>query len=163
MGRLLKHLSCTHWHVRRRFPVSVLAQIRDAVKASESRHRGEVRLVIEGGLDPLAVVRGVTPRERAIELFSRLRVWDTTENSGVLIYLQLADRDIEILADRGIAARVPADRWEAICRRMEAAFGEGRYVEGVLNGIDDATALLVEHFPATSVNPDELPDEPVVL
>ena len=156
MGRLLRHVS-------RRFPASVLGRIRDAVKASESKHRGELRVVIEGGLDPLAVLRGVSPRERAVELFSRLRVWDTEENSGVLIYLQLADRDIEILADRGISGRVPADRWEAICRRMEAAFGEGRYAEGVVSGIDDATALLVEHFPATSVNPDELPDEPVVL
>ena len=134
-----------------------------AIKASETLHRGEIRFAVEGALGFFPVVRGLSPRERAIEVFSLLRVWDTEENSGVLLYVQVVDRDIEIVADRGIAARIATDRWEAICGRMEEAFRQSRYEEGVLAGIGEVSALLAEHFPARAENRDELPDEPVIL
>ena len=149
--------------MRRTFPNATLARVEAAVRESERQHRGEVRFVVEGALEFPAVARGLTPRERAIEVFSLLRVWDTEENTGVLIYVQLVDRDIEIVADRGIAALIDQSEWEAICRRMEDAFRSGRFDEGALAGIRDVTALLVRHFPARGENIDELPDNPVVL
>ncbi len=107
--------------------------------------------------------RGQSSRERAIEVFSQLRVWDTQHNNGVLIYLLLADRDVEIVVDRDIDAKVGELGWQAICRRMEDAFRQGNYQEGVINGIHAVAERLSEHFPASGENPDELPNRPVVL
>ena len=163
MKRALAHLFAAPWIVRRAFPPRALEHIEAAIRASETRHRGEIRFAVEGPLEFLEAARGLTPRERALEVFSELRVWDTEENSGVLIYLQLVDHDIEIVADRGIAARIPQEEWEAICHRMEEAFREGRYEAGVLTGIEEVSARLARHFPPSGANPDELPDKPVVL
>ena len=162
-GRAIKHLFAPPWTVRRAFPAAALDRIEAAVKASEARHRGEVRFAVEGGLEFLPVLQGLTPRERALEVFSLLRVWDTEENSGVLIYVQMADHDIEIVADRGIAGRIAQEEWDAICRRMEEAFRRRQYDAGVLAGMAEVSALLATHFPAGSSNADELPDRPVVL
>lgn len=161
--RIAKHLITPDWVARRHFPADVLARIGEAIRASERGHRGELRVAVEAGLDPKALLRGQDPREQAEEVFARLRVWDTEENSGVLIYVQLVDRRIEIVADRGIAARVPQSEWDAICRAMEAAFREQRFEHGALHAIERITSLLVQHFPATGANPNELPDKPVVL
>jgi hypothetical protein len=161
--RALRHLLAPPWIVRRAFPPAALDRVEASIGASETRHRGEIRFAVEGALEFLPVVRGLAPRERALQIFSLLRVWDTEENSGVLIYVQLVDRDIEIVADRGIAARIAQSEWDAICHRMEAAFRAGRFEAGVLAGIADVTALLLRHFPAGVRNPDELPDRPVVL
>jgi len=163
LSRLLKHLSMPAWLARRHFPRAARRVIADTVSASERLHRGELRCVIEGPLALSALWRDVTPRARAIELFSRLRVWDTEENSGVLIYIQLVDRRVEILADRGIAARVPQTEWDALCRGMETAFRAGDFGPGVQAAIAGATQLLAEHFPAGEGNPNELPDAPLIL
>jgi hypothetical protein len=163
LKRALRHLFAPPWIVRRAFPGAALDRIEAAIKTSEQRHRGELRFAVEGALEFLVVLRGLTPRERALEVFSLLRVWDTEENSGVLIYVQIVDRDIEIVADRGIAARIPQSEWDAICRRMEDAFKAARYEDGVLAGIAEVSALLERHFPADTRNADELPDRPVVL
>jgi uncharacterized membrane protein len=162
-ARALKHLFTPGWVVRRAFPQSALDRIQATITASEKRHRGEIRFAVEGALDFTSVVRGLSPRERALEAFSLLRVWDTEENTGVLLYLQLVDRDIEIVADRGIARRIEHAEWEAICRRMEAAFRAGRYEAGTLEGIAEVTDLLVRHFPAGPGNVDELADKPALL
>lgn len=163
LKRITKHLLAPQWIVRRAFSKAVLKRIEAAVKASETLHEGELRFAVEAGLDLLPLLRGVTPRQRALELFSQLRVWDTERNCGVLIYLQLVDRRIEIVADRGINRKVTQQEWDIICRGMEAAFRDGRYEEGVLAGIREITALLARHFPPGEANPDELPDRPVVL
>ena len=163
LKRILRHLAYPDWMVRRTFPARVQRRIEEAVRGSERRHRGELKFALEDGLGLFPLLRGVTARQRAIELFSLLRVWDTEENSGVLIYLQLVDRDIEIVCDRGIDSRVGRERWDAICRRMEQAFRARRFEEGVLDGIEEITQLLAKHFPARRDNPDELPDRPVVL
>ena len=113
---------------------------------------------------PLAALwRDQSPRARAVDLFSTLRVWDTAENSGILIYVQLVERRVEILADRGIAARVPQAEWDLICREMEASFRHGRWRAGALQAVTRAGALLAQHFPAGASNPDELPDQPLML
>ena len=149
--------------VRRRFPKSSLAAVEEAIGKSEGTHRGELRFAVEASLEWGPLFRGQTARQRAIEVFSRLRVWDTEENSGVLIYLLLADRDVEIVADRGIDARVGAAEWERICKEMESLFRQGRFEEGVVTGIAAITEHLVRHFPARKGDLDELPNAPVVL
>jgi hypothetical protein len=124
-ARFLKHVLLPDWWRRRVFAAADLAAIGQAITASETRHRGELRFVVEAGLPPAALWRDTSPRQRAAELFASERVWDTEENSGILIYVELADRRVEILADRGIAARVAQAEWDAICRAMEQAFGAG--------------------------------------
>jgi len=161
--RLLRHVVTDHLSVKRAFPPAALARIEQAITAGERMHRGQVCFAVEGALPPLRVLRKLTPRERALEVFGLLRVWDTEENAGVLIYLLLADRDVEIVADRGIDREVPAGAWQAICARMEAAFRDARLVEGVVVGIEEIAALLAAHFPRVGAVANELPDKPVVL
>ena len=161
--RVARHLLMTQWQVHRVFSAETLGAIEQAIKASESVHTGEVRFAVEGMLDTVPLLKGQTARERAIDVFSQLRVWDTQANNGVLIYLLLADRDVEIIADRGIHTRVGPPAWENICRAMEAEFTQGCFREGVIGGIQALTGLLAQHFPAQGHNPDELPDAPVVL
>ena len=163
LRRLFRHLLTPGWLVYRSFPRPVLLRIEEAIRESEKAHDGELRFAIEAGLPAVSLLKGITPRQRAREVFGQLAVWDTEHNSGVLIYLQLVDRDIEILADRGIAAKVEQDTWEGICRRMETAFRAGEFEAGTLRGIAEITALLARHFPPGGANPNELPDQPVVL
>ena len=161
--RIAKHLLLTHWQVNRAFSSETLTAIDSAIKASEAAHVGEIRFSVEGALDGTALFRGQSARERAIDVFSQLRIWDTEHNNGVLIYLLLADRDVEIVADRGIHARVGLEEWEKICRTMEAAFKQENYEGGVVSGIQAVTQHLMKHFPASSADQNELPDKPVVL
>lgn len=164
LGRIFKHLALPDLAVRRALPSSVAGTVERAVAAAEKAHDVELRVVVEGGLPLAALVRGVGSRERAIELFSQLRVWDTRNNTGVLIYLQFADRKIEIVADRGISARVPQGDWDAACGAIAAKFAAGRFEQGVLAGIERITAILEKYVPPPPAgDADELPDRPVVL
>jgi uncharacterized membrane protein len=162
-ARIFKHLLTPNWLARRAFSAAVLERIEAEVKRSETTHRGEIRFAVECGFQLMPLLKGLTARARAITVFSDLRVWDTAENTGVLLYLQLVDHDIEIVADRGINALVAQDEWEAICQRMEAAFRANRFEEGVIGGLRDITGLLARHFPARGENPDELSNKPVML
>lgn len=164
MARFLKHIFCFPWRVRTAFPESSLKAIEAAIAASERSHLGELRFVVETALDIGELWRGVTPRERAIDVFSLCRVWDTEQNSGVLIYLLLADHQVEIVADRGIDARVGSAVWETICLAMEERFRAGEFERGVIEGIVAISKLLQQHFPAGQLeNPNELSDVPVLL
>jgi uncharacterized membrane protein len=161
--RIFKHLFTPHWIVSRDFSRAALQRIGEAIAKSEQSHDGELRFAVEAGLHLVPLVHGVSPRQRAREVFAQLHVWDTEHNSGVLIYLQLVDRRIEIVADRGISAKVVQSEWDAICRRMEAAFKQGEFEAGSIKAIEEITGLLVTHFPPFGDNPNELPDQPVVL
>ena len=161
--RWFRHLFMPPWAWRRAFPQATLDAIEAAVRDSEVRHGGEIRFAIENSLAPSLVWRGMSGRERAVEMFANLRVWDTERNSGVLVYLLLADRDIEIVADRGIAARVDPAAWEAVAQTMEAAFRQGEFERGALEGIRQISALLAAHFPPSGHNPDELENRPVIV
>ena len=163
LSRALEHLVLPNWWVRRVFGRGDLASIGGAIAECEKSHRGELRFVAEGALPLSALWRDLSPRARAVELFAQQRVWDTEENSGILIYVQLVDRKVEILADRGIAARVPQAEWDAICRAMEASFRRGEWQGGALQAVTRAGELLASHFPAGASNPNELPDQPLVL
>lgn len=162
--RWIRHLFLDYFVLRSAFSGASLAAIERGVAAQESRHRGELRVAIEGGLPIQSLFAGRTARERALEHFARLRVWDTDDNAGVLIYLLLADRRVEIVADRGIHARVGATAWETISGAMQREFASGRFEAGVLGGLGSVSDLLAQHFPASpGDNPNELPDSPVVL
>lgn len=161
--RLLKHLIYPDWLTRRAFPPAAMARIEAAIAASETRHRGEIRFAVEPSLAFFPLLAGQTARERALEVFAQLRVWDTEDNNGVLIYLLLADHDVEILADRGIARVITQEEWDGICRAMEERFRAGRYVEGVLLGIAEIDRRLACHYPLMGENRDELPNSPVKL
>lgn len=163
LGRIARHLLVPHWVALRPFAASVLGRVESAIGGSEVKHDGELRFAVEGGLPLASLWRGQSPRGRAIELFAQMRVWDTEHNSGVLIYVQLVDRRIEIVADRGINAKVDQASWDGICHRMEAAFGQRRFEQGSLAAIDEVTALLARHFPPAGINSNELPDRPVML
>jgi len=163
MERIARHLMATRWRINRAFPRDTLMAIEKVIKASEATHRGEIRFVVEGALDIAPLFRSQTARERAIDVFSQLRIWDTEGNNGVLIYLLLADRDVEIVADRGIDAKVGPREWERICRNMEAAFRQADFEGGVIGGIREVTRHLAEHFPPIGDDRNELPDNPVVL
>lgn len=161
--RLARHLLMTPWQLRRAFAPRTLDAIQTEIAASERSHAGQVRFAVEGSLPRIELLRQQSARERALEVFSLLRVWDTEQNNGVLVYLLLADRDVEIVADRGMAARVGAHEWESICHVMEEAFRQERFEEGALEGIRAVTRLMVEHFPANGERGNELPDHPVVM
>ena len=161
--RILRHLLPPPWLARRAFSPAVMGRIEDAVKQSERLHRGELRVAVEASMDLGPLLRKQSPRARACEVFAELGVWDTAGNSGVLLYINWADRDIEIVADRGISAQVRQEQWEVICRNMEQAFREDRFEAGLLEGIRQLTDLLTQHFPVVGENPDELGNQPVLL
>jgi uncharacterized membrane protein len=161
--RTLKHLLAGRWQVARHFPKSSMAAIEAAIKGSETMHMGELRFAVEAGLDIHELWHGITPRQRAIEVFSQLRIWDTEHNSGVLIYLLLADRRVEIVADRGIHAKVGDEQWQAICREMEHHFRAGSFEQGAIQGIAAISGLLQQHFAAHGAHANELSNSPVVL
>ena len=161
--RILKHLASNRWQVYRRLPRHSLSAIETAIHSSETEHQGELRFVVEAGLDWPDLFAGTSARQRALDVFSHLRIWDTEHNAGVLIYLLLADNRVEVLADRGINARVNQHEWIGICRDMETQFRMGNFETGALSGISAISKLLQLHFPATAKHPNELPDHPVIL
>jgi uncharacterized membrane protein len=161
--RIGKHLFQHRWQARRLFPPKVLAAIEQAIKAGEATHAGQVRFVVEGALDGAPLFRDQPARERALDIFAQLRIWDTGHNNGVLIYLLLADRNVEIVADRGIDAKVTAAGWKKICAEMERDFKAGKFESGVIRGIEAVSRQLARHFPARGKGPNELPDAPVVI
>jgi uncharacterized membrane protein len=161
VSRALKHLFTPDWLARRAFPPASLRRIEQAIGESERRHNGEIRFAIEAGLHPSHLK--ISTRARAREVFSQLGVWDTEDNSGVLIYVQLVDRRIEIVADRGITRKVSQAEWDAVCRAMQQAFKRGEYETGAVEAIGAVTEILARHFPPHDVNPNELPNKPAVL
>lgn len=163
LKRWLVHLFTPPWRWRLTFPGELLSEIEKTVKQSERRHRGEIRFAIENSLAPVRIWQGVSARERALEVFSDLQVWDTEENSGVLIYLLLADHEVHIVADRGIARRVAQAEWNSIAEAMQTAFRNGDFRQGSLTGIEQINRLLAGHFPAGEENPNELSDRPVII
>jgi len=164
LARTLKHLLIPDWVSRDAFSARSLREIEKAIKASERRHEGELRFVVEGSL-PLSylLLRNRSSRRRAEDLFSSLKVWDTERNTGVLIYVQLVSRHIDIVADRGIAAKVGQAEWDAVCRAMESSFRKKEFLKGSLEALERVTSLLARHFPSAGGGANELPDRPLVL
>ena len=162
-ARVLRHLFATHWGTRRRFTSEVLARIEKTLLQIEGQHAGELRFAIETAFDLPELWYGITPRQRALQVFGQLGVWDTSDNNGVLIYVLMADHDVEIIADRAIAARVSQAEWDAVCRDMEDNFRAGRFAEGSETGITAIGRLLGKHFPGRGGDRDEQPNQAVLL
>ena len=161
--RFVKHMFSHPWQVKRHFSAAGLHNIEQAIEASEQKHLGEIRFIVETGLHPLEILYKKTPKKRALELFSNLKIWDTEHNNGVLIYLLLVDRDVEIVADRGIDKHVGHSGWEKICHEMEVMFRKGEFEAGVLQGIAEISAELEKHFPLTGANKNEISNKPIIL
>lgn len=164
IGRLFRHRLLDEADTRTAIPGDMLERLVRRVAASEGRHSGEVRFCVEASLPTSYIWRAATARERAVAMFGKLRMWDTEHNNGVLIYLLLAERAIEVVADRGLARRVEAGFWDALVQRMRAAFRNGRYEDGLTEALAEVSAVLVQHFPAEGgqARRNELPDEPVL-
>lgn len=163
LARIVRHMATPKWRVRRAFPLKTLMAIEQAVQRAEATHAGEIRLAVEGALDGTPLLRGQSARERAIDVFSHLRLWDTADRTGVLIYLLLADRRVEIVADRGIHARVGPEGWGQVCRNLEAALRQGDYEGGAIACIEAVARHLDKHFPGSHRRGNELPNAPVIL
>lgn len=161
--RILQHLLTPFWVLRLRYPRKALEEIGAHIAAVEAQHPGELRFVAEHALDLGDLIAGVTARQRALEVFSLLRVWDTERNNGVLIYVLHAEHAMEIVVDRALARVVPQDQWDEICRKAETQFRAGRHAQGALVAVDGAAALLHRHFPGAPGDGDELPDQPLLL
>ena len=162
LGRFWKHVVMTPWHAARCFPAATMERLRDEIAAQESRHRGEVCFVVEAELATAQLWRGLGSRERAKEVFAAEGVWNTEENNGVLVYVLLAERKVEVVADRGIDRLVEPGSWQAIVDLMDAHFHAGRFEQGALEGLSAIGALLQRHFPARGERRNELQDRPVL-
>lgn len=163
LRRWFSHLTTTHFCLRRCFPADVLAAIDAAITASERAHEAEIRFAVETALPIGHLCRGVSCRERAREIFDRLGMGETVARNGILVYVLLAERDIEIVADQGFTGKVADSLWQEICLGMEAAFRNRHYDQGSLRAIEAINNLAVVHFPAGRQNRNELPNKPVLL
>lgn len=163
MGRLLrilKHRLLDETDTARALAPAALARLQARVAASELKHSGEIRLCVEAGLPLSYLWRRATARQRAVTMFGKLQVWDTEHNNGVLIYLLLAERAIEVVADRSITRMVPQATWDALVADMRGDFHAGKFEQGLARAVDAVDALLCRHFPlgASEANPNELAD-----
>jgi uncharacterized membrane protein len=167
LRRWLRHLVGTRARAERAFPPATLDALTEAIAAGERSHRGQVRLIIEKALPWSELRAGIRGRRRALALFADHGVWDTEENCGVLVYVNLADHTVDIVADRGIARNVDAAAWQAICDGMAAGFARGDQRGATLAALGQVNELLRRHFPADrtadGTRANELPDPPLML
>ncbi len=161
--RALRHWRTTAARGRALFPDQALADIGAAITAGEQRHRGELRLIVENALPFELAWAGLGNRQRAIALFAEYGVWDTEDNCGVLIYVNLAERKVDIVVDRGVGRLIAAATWDEVCRTMTAGFARGRFRDSTIEAVEQVNVLLARHFPATGARPNELPDAPLRL
>ena len=167
LARLYRHSVATHWHTRILFPKASRDAIQQAVVQAERSHCGQICFVIETALTPHQILSGVSAHDHALDVFSHLRVWDTAHNNGVLIYVQIADRHVEIVADRAFKDRVTDAEWAAVCRLMEQQFRAGRFQGGAIAGIEAVGEILSTHFPPQATGAAEedadLPTGPTLI
>jgi uncharacterized membrane protein len=163
LGRFWRHVRMSPIEARRCFPPATLDAVQKEIAAQEQRHRGEIAFVVEAELASAHLWGGVSSRARAREVFATRGVWNTEENNGVLIYLLLADRKVEIVADRGADGVAAPHEWHAICRAMEEHFRAGRFAEGAIAGVRAVSDVLARGFPPTGARRNELGDRPVVM
>lgn len=162
-SRLCKHLFTTRVAGKSAFPPATLKAIEAAIANGENLHRAEVRLIVEHSLSLCAIWHRTTSRQRAIELFSQYRIWDTDENCGVLVYVNLADRKVEIIADRAVSKRVTNEELHTVCRTMTHGFAQGEFHDSSASAMTQLNALLQSHFPASGEHVNQLPNKPIVL
>jgi len=161
--RALRHATTGPGAGKRCFPSDALHAIEQAIGQGEQQHRAEVRLIVEPALTFGAALKGQANRDRARQLFAEYGIWDTEENCGVLIYVNLAERAVDIVADRGVGRRIPEQDWQAICQTMTGGFAKGEYRHSAVQAIEQLNALLAQHYPNNGARPNQLPNEAVIL
>ena len=162
LARFWKHLVMTPWRAARCFPAATMDRLQREIAEQESRHRGEVAFFVEAELDTALLWQGLPVRERAKQVFAAEGIWNTEENNGVLVYVLLAERKVEIVADRGVDRRVEAGTWQAIVDVMDAHFRAGRFEQGAIEGLQAVGTVLQRHFPADGAGRNELADRPIL-
>ena len=162
--RLWQHWRLPSWRIKKWFPQAVLSRLERLIGESEAAHMGQIRFVIESNMETMAVLSGVTPRQRARQYFGSVEVWDTAYNTGVLLYVSCADRAIEIVADRGISSQVDAAVWQSICQDLGKDFADGLYQQGLEQALEQITAVLISHVPrhAGQAHSNEVSNEVVL-
>ena len=163
LSRFIKHLWSHSRKVGQCFSKADLAAITKAIGDSENKHSGQICFAVEGALEVPALLKNFSPRDRAIEVFANLKIWDTEHNNGVLIYVLLADHAVEIVVDRGIHSNADASAWDVICHEIESKFALNEYQAGILSGIEMVSQLLQSQFPGKSSSDNEIPDTPVLM
>ncbi|MES3023961.1 MAG: TPM domain-containing protein [Pseudomonadota bacterium] len=163
LKRVLRHWRTTAAEGRRMFPAEALATIGAAINAGEQRHRSELRFIVEASMPSDALWADMSNRQRAVALFAEYGVWDTEENCGVLIYVNLAEHKVDIVADRNVSRKIDPSQWQAVCNTMTEGFRKGQFQAATLAAIERVNALLERHFPANGARANELPDHPIVL
>ncbi len=163
--RLLKNIFINRWLVRFYFTQKDLQRIEDAITQSEAQHYAEIQVAIESHIPVQDVFRKKTAKQCAIEAFAKLHVWDTKENSGVLIYLLLTDRSIEIIADRGIHQTLGTSYWEKINSETVEYFKKKQYTDGILHAMEQISLEMKRLFPLdkNKKNDDELSNKVIIL
>jgi uncharacterized membrane protein len=163
LARALRHVRTSAADGRRAFPQETLAAIALAITAGEQTHRSELRLIVEASMPFDAIWAGVSNRQRALALFAEHGVWDTEDNCGVLIYINLAERAVDIVADRNVDRRIDSATWQAVCATMTAGFARGKFHESTVAAVAQVNALLRTHFPSNGTRANELPDNPIMM
>lgn len=163
LARILHHLTTTTATGRRAFPAQTLKALQAAIAIGEKQHRAEVRMIVEPALPLPAVMQGMSSRQRARELFTHYRIWDTEENCGILIYINLADRKVEIVADRAVGRALGAGEWQTVCDTMTQGFARGAFHESAIAGLQQINGLLEAKFPANGARPNQLPNRPLII
>jgi uncharacterized membrane protein len=163
LARALRHWKSTAAHARRAFPPESLAAIGGAITEGERTHRGELRLVVEASMPFDAIWADMSSRQRALAMFAEHGVWDTEDNCGVLIYVNLAERKVEIVGDRNVNRKIDAATWQAVCRTMTEGFKRGQFHDSTLTAVAQVNELLRQHFPADGARANELPDAPILM
>lgn len=148
---------------KRAFPPATLEAIEQAITQGEQRHRAEVRLIVEPGLDARSAFNNTSNRQRARALFAQYGVWDTEENCGVLIYINLAAREVDIVADRHVGRAVADTEWQTICRTMTQGYAQGDYQASTLSALEQLNTLLARLYPAGGERPNQLPNDALIL
>lgn len=161
--RILRHFMTSHWKLKKLFSAEVMQRIGSVIAQAEQKHSGEIRFVVEAVLPWRYLWCRDSTRERALNLFSKLRVWDTEQNTGVLIYLLFAEKSVEIIADRALARAISQPIWDDICLKMKNSFRQGQFEKGVIIGIETISAHLVQHFPSENIKTNQLPDQPIIM
>jgi len=138
-------------------------QIAKAVQHAEKGHVGEIQVVIEGHI-PCSQAYHQNTRLRAQQLFAELGVWDTELNSGVLLYLNLCERKVEIVIDRGLKNATQTEIWDQICQRIVYQLAQKQHLEAIKSGIGEIGQVLDHYYFNLKIdNKNELPNEPILL
>jgi len=162
--RIFKHLLHLPWLVHTKFPPQTLRKIEACIQKSETEHSAEIRFAVESSLGFFDLLQDTSCFDRGVDVFSELRIWDTENNNGVLVFLLLADRKVEIIADRGLNDKIDKEEWLAICQVMEKSFSQHHFEIGVIEGINHITETLAKYYPKIKQNKiDELSNKPVIM